>query len=456
MKLLLNRASVLLFFSLMLILGLLVFTVRYYNEASTWAQHPSNKHLYADGKLVSSGTIYDRSGNILVQTMEGTIKYNTDNTVRTAVMHSTGDLHSNVVTGAQVVFRDQLSGWDIFNGAYRFNNKSSSGNDLTLTLDADLCATAYKELNGRRGTVGVYNYKTGEILCMVSSPSFDPENPPDVKANPKKYEGVYINRFLSATYTPGSVFKLVTAAAAIDNLEDMDNKLYSCDGKMETGGGMVTCPTAHGEVTLEQVLADSCNVALAQITLELGADTLQTYADLAGFNSSLEVDGIKTATGKVDVSDAEEVGLAWAGIGQYTNTANPLNFMAFMGAIANDGVSIKPKILEDEGIFSFITTSIYKKNLMLSAETAEKLKKMMRNNTLSAYGEDNFRGLELCAKSGTAEVGGGKKPHAWFAGFLDREDFPLAFVVVIENGGSGIRVAGPVAAKVLQAAVSRE
>lgn len=77
----------------------------------------------------------------------------------------------------------------------------------------------------------------------------------------------------------------------------------------------------------------------------------------------------------------------------------------------------------------------------------------MRNNTISEYGEDNFRGLELCAKSGTAEVGGDEKPHAWFAGFLDREDYPLAFVVVIENGGSGASVAGPVAANVLQVAV---
>lgn len=453
MRLLSKRTSVVLIYSLLLVVGLLAFTVKFFCNASTWVQHPANRHFYSNGKPVISGTIYDRWGSILMQVVDGTTEFNEDKTVRTAVMHATGDLEGNIATGSQVAFRNRLSGWDIVNGAYRFNNKLSSGSDLTLTLDAQLCATAYRELKGRRGTVGVYNYKTGEILCMVSTPSYDPEKPPDVKVDEKKYEGVYINRFLSSAYTPGSVFKLVTAAAAIDNLDNIDNKLYHCDGRLQIGGDVVVCSSAHGEVTLEQALAGSCNVAFAQITLELGADRLQEYADLAGFNSRLEVDGIKTAAGRVNVLDAEGAALAWAGIGQYTNTVNPLNFMTFMGAIANDGVGVTPRILKERDIFSFIT-AFGKKKQVFPAETAEKLKKMMRNNTISSYGEGNFRGLELCAKTGTAEVGGGEKPHAWFTGFLDREDYPLAFVVVIENGGYGIRAAAPVAAKVLQSAVS--
>jgi len=455
MKLLLSRASILLIFALLLVVGLFIFTVNYFSNASTWVQHPSNRHLYTDGQLLSAGTIYDCAGNALLQTVEGGIKFNEDKTVRTAVMHATGDLYGNVVTGAQVAFRNKLSGWDIVNGVYRFNDSPSSGSELTLTLDAGLCAVAYREIGERKGTVGIYNYKTGEILCMVSRPSIDPENPPDVTADPERYEGSYINRFFSAAYTPGSVFKLVTAAAAIDEIDNLDHKRYHCEGKLSIGEDMVTCPLAHGEVTLEQALADSCNVAFAQITHDLGKDTLQKYADLAGFNSAVEVDGIKTVASSMDVSDAEGADLAWAGIGQYTNLANPLNFMVYMGAIANEGVGITPRILKNRGIFSYVTSYLNGRERMLSAETAERLGKMMRNNTISAYGEENFRDLELCAKSGTAEVGGRRKPHAWFAGFLDREDYPLAFVVVIENGGSGSQLAGPVAAKVLQAAVNR-
>ncbi len=452
LKLLLGRASILLFFALVPVVGLFIFTARYVSHASAWAHYPANRHLYQEGKLVSCGSIYDRGGSILCRIKDGEVKFHADRAVRTAVMHATGDLYGNVATGARVAFRDRLSGWDPINGVYSFH-KQEAGRDLILNLDADLCAVAYEEMGGRKGAVGVYNYQSGEILCMMSSPSFDPQNPPDVEADPEKYQGVFMNRFLSASYTPGSVFKLVTAAAAIEHLHVTGDTLYQCDGRLQVGGDMVTCHTVHGPVNLEEALAGSCNVAFAQIAAELGGAALQKYAEAAGFNAVLEVDGIKTAAGRFDVSDAAGADLAWAGIGQYTDTANPLSIMAYMGAIANDGVRITPRIVQDKGLFRLINIPGAGEKRVLLSETAQKLGKMMRNNTVSQYGEDNFRGLELCAKSGTAQVGGDKNPHAWFAGFLAREDYPLAFVVVVENGGSGAGIAGPIAAKVLQAAV---
>ncbi|MGI6097720.1 MAG: penicillin-binding transpeptidase domain-containing protein [Dethiobacteria bacterium] len=454
MKLLLRRAAILLFFSLLVLVGLVIFTWQYVNNSSTWVQHPANRHLYANGKPINLGTIYDRAGRVLLQMIDGSMSFHGDKTVRTAVMHATGDMHNNVETSAQMAFPDRLSGWNIINGIYRLKSRSGSGSNLTLTLDAELCAAAYEELSGRKGTVGIYNYQTGEILCMVSAPSFDPENPPDIDADPEKYEGVYINRLLSAVYTPGSVFKLVTAAAAIENIENIEEKRFYCDGKLQIGGDLVTCMSAHGEISLSQALASSCNVAFGQLSLELGPEKLQRYAELAGFNSSLEVNGIKTAAGRVELADAKDVELAWAGIGQYTNTANPLNFMAYMGAIANDGLLVNPRILRERRVLSFVNASAGENKQIFSPDTAKKLKALIRESTLSIYGEDTMRGLGLCAKSGTAEVGGGKRPHAWFAGFLDSEEFPFAFVVVIENGGFGSRVAAPVALKVLQAAVN--
>jgi peptidoglycan glycosyltransferase len=91
---------------------------------------------------------------------------------------------------------------------------------------------------------------------------------------------------------------------------------------------------------------------------------------------------------------------------------------------------------------------------IISAKTANELKSMMRYNVTEVYKEKNYQGLELCAKTGTAEVGSDKKPHAWFVGFMDRDDFPLAFVVVVENGGRGIQAAAPIAKTVLEYAVS--
>lgn len=450
-KLLTRRALGLLILTSLLILGLVIFAIRFAVDASDWAQHATNKHLYSEGRLKTAGVIYDRNGEVLLRTKDGAPAYHENKTVRRSLLHALGDSYGNIATGMQVVYGDRLSGWDPVNGAYRFHD-SNFGSDMTLALDAELCAAAYNAMNGRKGTVGVYNYKTGEILCMVSLPSYDPQNPPDVSAEPEKYEGVYINRFISAAYTPGSVFKLVTAAAAIDQLQNSDTRIYQCEGETIINGAKVTCPSAHGNVTLEQALAVSCNVAFAEISLELGGSTLQKYADKAGFNTSLRIDGIKTAIGKANVSEAEGGDLAWAGIGQYSNTANPLSFMAYMGAIANDGVQVTPKLMKDTGLRSVLPGYGIQKKRILSEETAKKVGAMMRRNVTEAYGEGNYKGLELCAKSGTAEVGGDRKPHAWFAGYLDREDCPLAFVVVVENGGSGSKVAGAVAAKVLKAA----
>lgn len=453
MKLLTRRALVVLVLALIVIAGIFIFAVRYLGEAESWVQHSANPHLYENGQLKAAGTIYDRNGKILLQTVDGVSRYNDNQTVRMALMHAVGDPKGNVVTGARVAFRERLSGWNLLKGIYRFNQKLSHfSSDINLTLDADLCAVSYNALKGRKGTVGVCNYKTGEILCMVSTPTFDPQYPPDIEEDPDRYEGVYINRFLSAAYTPGSVFKLVTAAAAIENLENLDSQVYHCDGKTVIDGEIVTCPSAHGDVSFEEALAKSCNVAFAQITMALGAETLQQYTDKAGFNSSLEVNGIKTKVGRVNLAGAKGGSLAWAGIGQYSDTANPLNFLTYVGAIANDGVRMKPKIVKNNLITS-LAASISGGDRILTAETAGKLETMMRNNVLETYGEGNYSGLQLCAKSGTAEVGEGKQPHAWFAGYLDREDCPLAFVVVVENGGGGSRVAGPVARKVLQTAV---
>lgn len=453
MKLISNRSKVVMVLSLLILFGLLFFAYKYVKNASWWAQYPTNKHYYNNGQLVLSGKIYDRSSNILYEASGGTVYFNENKTVRTAVMHATGDLHGNIATGAQVVFGDFLTGWDFLNGAFTLN-KDSRGNDLTLTIDSNLSAEAYELLNGRKGAVGVYNYKTGEIIAMASSPSFDPQNPVNIEENPEKYEGVYINRFLSAAFTPGSVFKLVTAAAAIDNIDDIESRVFHCDGKYDINVDIVTCPLVHGDVNFHDALAVSCNGAFAEMSLELGGELLQKYAEIVGFNSSLKVDGIETAKGMINAENATGADLAWAGIGQYTDMANPLNFMAYVGAIANDGVMVYPKIIKNNNVTSLIKHYLVsREKRILSYDTAVKLQGMMRNNVTAVYGEQNYKGLDLAAKSGTAEVGEGKTPHSWFVGFMDREDCPLAFVVIIENGGIGSRAAGYVAGKVLRSAM---
>ena len=332
--------------------------------------------------------------------------------------------------------------------------RSDRGNELYLTIDSDWNKAAWQALNGRKGTVGVYNYKTGEILCLVSSPSFDPRNiPGDLETN-SKYEGVYLNRFLSSTFTPGSVFKTVTLAAALEEIPGLEDRTWTCEGSVQIGGETITCGGVHGEQTIRDALANSCNVVFGQLAVELGGDTLARYAGKVGLTDSYSVDGIPTAAGSFSFTgDITDANLAWAGIGQYHDAVNPCSLMVYMGAIANGGKSALPRLIQqvDRPVLPTLPRLTRHTGQLLSSSTADALADMMSNNVAVSYGEKRFSGMDLCAKSGTAEVGGDQKPHAWFAGFLRDEEFPYAFVVLVENGGSGASVAGDVASAVLKA-----
>jgi peptidoglycan glycosyltransferase len=317
-----------------------------------------------------------------------------------------------------------------------------------MTIDADLNVTAYKALNGRKGTVAVFNYETGEILCMVSTPTYDPANPPTIQDGDTNYEGVYLNRFLSSNFVPGSIFKLVTLAAAIENISDLYDRSFTCSGSMTVGDSTVTCTSSHGTQKIEDALANSCNCAFAEIALELGSDTIIKYAENYGLLDTQKIDGITTGKGTLDSAADGSPELAWLGIGQYTDTINPASFLRFVGAIANGGKAVEMKLIKNDGLFSSTDTE-----QLIKPGTATKLASMMNYNVYSKYGTGNFPGLEISAKSGTAEVGSGD-PHAWFTGFIENEDHPLAFIVLVENGGWGSSVAGSVANTVLQAAIN--
>ena len=134
-------------------------------------------------------------------------------------------------------FADKLTGYGLLNGAFG----AQQGRNLYLTIDARYNYEAYEALNGKAGTVAVYNYKTGEILCMVSAPSYDPLNvPEDIESN-DRYKGAYLNRFLSSTFTPGSIFKTVTLTAAIEEIPDLFDRTWDCQGSIQIGDETIVC-----------------------------------------------------------------------------------------------------------------------------------------------------------------------------------------------------------------------
>jgi peptidoglycan glycosyltransferase len=453
MKKIERRAVVCALLALLLAVGMGVFLVKYFLHGGDWASSAFNRHLYNTSGVLASGTVLDRDGDVLSTIENGQRTYYDSATVREATLHAVGDLQGSIGTGALNAFADKLTGYDLLNGAFG----AEQGNDLYLTIDARYNYEAYKALNGHAGTVAVYNYKTGEILCMVSAPSYDPLNvPADIETN-DRYEGAYLNRFLSSTFTPGSVYKTVTLTAALEELPDLFDRTWDCAGTVEIGGETIVCSGTHGEQSIGDAFANSCNVAFAEIAVELGADTLKKYTEKAGLTDSYSIDGLPTAKSTFSWDGISDGQLGWAGVGQSTDTVNPCALMVYMGAIANGGKAAVPylikKTVSSLGIPS-LPHLTRKTGTLISSSAAEQLADMMADNVEKTYGTSRFPNMDLCAKSGTAEVGSDQTPHAWFAGFLRNEDTPYAFVVLVENGGGGSSVAGTVAGAVLDVIVN--
>ena len=455
MKKVSGRAIFPLILAIVLLAGTVLLCVRYFAKADEWVTFSGSPHVYT-GVNLDGGIVTDRDGTLLLDSTDGRT-YSADAVTRTATMHLLGDRYGYIQAPLLGSFADDMIGFDKINGLYGAEGTEANA---ALTLSAAAQTAAYQALGNYHGTVGVYNYKTGEILCAVTSPSYDPDNMPDVDADTSgAYDGVYVNRFFQAAYTPGSIFKIVTLAAAIETVPDWENLTFTCEGKTIIGGQEIICEGVHGTITLKQALAHSCNVAFGELAGKVGTKALMEYAEKLGLSESFECDGIPVKAGTVDLKDADAGDLAWAGIGQYTDQVNALTFMRAMGRIAGGGTGAEPYLMAKitRGEKTAYEAKTETSSRALKAETAAKLTEYLRNNVATMYGDWQFGGLNVCAKSGTAEHEG-KTADAMFAGFCVDENCPLAFVVFVENGGSGSAVAAPIAAKVLQvcaAAINR-
>lgn len=434
-----KRAWFAYFLAAAMLVGVLVIVVRYFVNGPDWMPFQND------------GVIVDRSGTVLMDNTKGRTLAD-DATVRASMLQILGDNEGYITPYLLNEYGDELAGFNRISGTRHMGGGEGR---MTLTLSASVQRAALNALNGQHGTVGVYNYKTGEILCMVSSPAYDPWNVPDVEGNPEQYNGVYVNRFLHSAYAPGSTFKLVTAAAALERISDIEDRTFYCEGSAQIGSETVICNGVHGTINFQQALCQSCNVAFAQIADELGADVLTDYAQRFGVTDSLSFDGFVTKSGNFDLSEATAYEAAWAGVGQYTDQINPCQYMTFMGAIANGGQAATPYLV-DKVTYGSKTKYEAKTEMgdkVLSASAADTLAEMMHYNVVNNYGEWYFSGLYAGAKSGTAERGEGLTSNALLTGFVQSEDYPLAFVVVIEGGGAGSTACTPVIRQVLDACV---
>lgn len=438
MKKLERRAVLVLLLTVFLLSGTALFVFRFVRNGSKWATFYANASIYSNGYL-KVGKIYDRNGVLLAENgagENGAPKYSDDKEIRLATAHVVGDPKGNVSTSAENKLADQVIGYDLLNGTYSITNSSHK---MRLSIDSEANRAAYRALGSRNGFAAVYNYETGEIVCLVSKPTFDPEDPPDVSS---ASSGTYMNKVLSGRFVPGSTFKLITSAAAIETLDDLDDFTFDCTGTYYVNGEKITCTHAHGHEDFESALANSCNGAFGKIAIRVGAANMKAYTEKCGLTHVYSIDGINNVKGSFDFPSNADLNLGWAGIGQWKDLVNPLSMLVYMGAIAGDGKAAEPHLLHSS------VRPASKTSRMIESSTAEELQRLMKNNVTSTYGASNYPGLDIYAKSGTAEVGDGTN-NAWFVGFIKNTDAPYAFVVCVENGSSGSVTAGPVARAVL-------
>ena len=444
-----RRASALLLLVLALVGGLGFFVFEYFTKADQWVVSAGSPHIY-NSSNIGCGQVYDRNGELLLDITESRT-YASDETVRLATLHWLGDRKGSISAPAIAYYAKEMTGYNMLEGLYSYGGDAGAA---VLTLSSEVQSVALKAMNGRKGTVAVYNYKTGEILCAITTPTYDPDNVPDIEGDTSgAYEGIYLNRFVQSAYIPGSIFKVVTTAAALDCVDDILDHTFTCTGIYEYGIDKVTCERAHGKLNLKEALARSCNCSFAQIAGLVGAENMEKYVERFGVVKPLKFDGVTTAAGNYDLSHAAPVEVAWSAIGQYTDQINPCRYMTFMGTIAGGGKAAQPHLVSHvsaEGELTYEAETVMTDRIM-SSEVADTLQSYLRNNVVSIYGADKFPNLTVCGKSGTSQLGGDQEPNAMFAGFVTDEKYPLAFMAVVENGGYGSATCVPILSKVLTA-----
>ncbi|MDL2226022.1 hypothetical protein LJC20_07540, partial [Eubacteriales bacterium OttesenSCG-928-M02] len=259
-------------------------------NGARWFISPYNPRLGNQQQNVVAGSILDRNYVVLAKSEKpGERQYHPDSTVRKATSHTVGDPYGIAATGVESFHAQYLLGFkgNIFERLYQsIVMDQRTGDSVTTTLDSELCAYAYDKLGSNAGAIVVMNWKTGEILCSVSTPAYDPGNMDAYKGGGGSGESTLVNRVTMGQYTPGSVFKTVTLSAVVKYKPELLEKTYTCNGSYPLDDGTITCAgkATHGEQTVAQAYNNSCNICFAQIALDLGKNNMEKITRDYGFN----------------------------------------------------------------------------------------------------------------------------------------------------------------------------
>lgn len=440
------------------------FSYSVYFYGGRWFANSNNVRLNDQKQQIVAGDITDRAGLVLATTNNGERVYPRYNDLRRSVAHVVGDNGGIVANGAETFMAQYLLGFNasvVERVQQLFSPDTPRGDNVQLTIDAELCAYAADFLKRyQAGAIVVLNYETGEILCSTSYPSFDPR---DVKAtiNSGEDNGAFVNRVTQGLYPPGSTFKIITMASALENITDVANQRYNCTGSLLVDRTTITEASAqvHGLLTMKDAFAQSCNAAFGSLALELGYTRMARTTSAFAFGDNFLFRDMVVYNSQYPTTNQSRDDLAWSGVGQGRVLVTPLHMAMIAGAVANDGVMMEPRMMQSatasNGTARALTGARSFKRAC-SPSTARILKEYMIACVQSGTGtQARISGQTVAGKTGSAEISDDKsvKTHAWFVGFVDGGEHPLAIAVVVEKGGSGGSVAAPIAQRVLSKAI---
>lgn len=445
----------LLILSLIFIIYLIYFQIVKVDE---YSRNPLNlRNNIFQKNIVMRGTIFDREYRPLAKNKDDNTRFYPMGKV---TAHIVGYANSNIGnSGIENYYNSELMGNSELtrNMGYLgqiFNDKE--GNDLVLTIDADVTQAAYNELNGKKGAVVVLDAKTGEVLAMVSSPAFDPNN---IEASwgelNNDIESPLLNRATDGLYPPGSIIKPMMVDIALENAVTDEHEVFECNGVLDVGNGFTikeAHDTVHGKLHLKEALVKSCNVFFGNLAIRLGPQKLENGFKKYGFYEPFRGEFFETASYVPNFEVLDKGDIAQIGIGQSSILVTPLRMAFLAAAIANNGILMQPyiceKIISSSG---YIMKEHKKKELftVMSKERAGLLENLMEEVVVNGTGKAaRVSGIKIAGKTGTAENTGDKE-HSWFIGFAEIAERKIAFSILVENGGNGAETAAPIARKIV-------
>lgn len=426
---------------------------------------PYNRRQDSFAEHVTRGEILSADGKVLARTV-------TDSEGNDTREYPYGNMYAHVVgfsthgkSGIESSMNFNLLRSHAFIGSRVINelkDEKNPGDSVVTTLDSTLQETAYRALGSYDGAVIVMEPATGKILAMVSKPDFDPNTIArdwDSITGADSESTVLLNRATQGLYPPGSTFKILTTLAYIRENPDYEQYQFTCDGSFTQDNTTIHCynNAVHGQETLADSFANSCNASYASLGLDLDVEALQKVCSDMMFDSVIPI-GLESSQSRFVLDETDSDGMKMqTAIGQGETMVTPLHMLLIASAVANDGMVMKPYVVDHTENDAGILVKQYKPSeysQIMTVEESQILKELM-GQVVSEGTASQLSGRSYSAygKTGSAEFSNDKsESHSWFVGFAHREDKEdIAVVVIAERGGAGSSVAVPAAKQIFNA-----